>query len=61
MTDDHKNPQGHDPAEQSPAEGQSHPIPEAAHGKNPGVDPAAKDAPAEGGRDEVESSSTPGQ
>lgn len=51
---------GYDPADQTPAEGQSRPIPADDRGKNPGVDPAAKDAPAEGGRQEVEPDSTPG-
>lgn len=45
---------GYDPADQSPAEGQSRPIPEPEHGQNPGVDPADKDQPAEGGREEAE-------
>ncbi|MFC5848499.1 hypothetical protein [Deinococcus petrolearius] len=58
MSDDQKK--GYDPANTSPAEGQSHAIPEQDRGKDPGIDPAAKDEPAEGGRDEVESSSTPG-
>ncbi|WP_102126089.1 hypothetical protein [Deinococcus planocerae] len=58
MTDDQK--QGYDPANTSPAEGQSHAIPDAARGQDPGVDPADKDA-AEGERDEVESSATPGR
>lgn len=44
----------YDPANQTPAEGQSRPIPEESRGHAPNVDPAAKDAPAEGGRDEVE-------
>lgn len=52
-------PFGYDPANQAPAEGQSHAIPFTDRGQNPGIDPAAKDEPAEGGRDEVESSSTP--
>lgn len=47
---------GYDPANQAPAEGQSHPIPPEDKGKNPNIDPAAKDEPAEGGRDEVEGS-----
>ena len=58
MSDDLKK--GYDPANTSPAEGQSRPIPEEDRGKAPNADPAAKDEPAEGGRDEVESSSTPG-
>ncbi|MCD0156238.1 hypothetical protein [Deinococcus sp. 6GRE01] len=58
MSDEQKT--GYDPANQSPAEGQSQPIPDAAQGKAPNVDPAAKSEPAEGGRDEVEGSSTPG-
>lgn len=59
MTD--KDQQAHyDPADQAPAEGQSQAIPAEDRGKNPGIDPAAKDEPAEGGRDEVESTSTPG-
>ena len=45
---------GYDPADQSPAEGQSQSIPGAAQGQNPGVDPTAGDQPAEGGRDEAE-------
>lgn len=53
MTDDAQKP-GYDPANQSPAEGQSHPIPPEDRGKAPNIDPAAKDQPAEGGRDEVE-------
>lgn len=59
MSDDPKT--GYDPADQSPAEGQSHPIPEAARGQSTGIDPAAKDEPAEGGRDEVEDESARGQ
>lgn len=59
MSDDPKT--GYDPADQSPAEGQSRDIPEAARGQSTGVDPAAKDEPAEGGRDEVEDESAPGQ
>lgn len=43
----------YDPANQSPAEGQSHPIPAADRGKDPNIDPAAKDQPAEGGREEA--------
>ncbi|WP_414657474.1 hypothetical protein ACINK0_04935 [Deinococcus sp. VB343] len=58
MSDQQKT--GHDPAEQAPADGQSHPIPDGDRGQNPGIDPAAKDAPAEGGRQEVEADSTPG-
>lgn len=55
MTDKNSDAQkAYDPADQAPAEGQSHPIPAEDRGQNPGVDPAAKDAPAEGGRDEVE-------
>ncbi|MFC4424684.1 hypothetical protein [Deinococcus navajonensis] len=63
MTDAQKGTgiQNHDPADQSPAEGQSHPIPEADRGQNPGIDPADKDQPAEGGRDEAEDGATPGQ
>ena len=57
MSDDIKP--GYDPANQSPAEGQSHPIPEQDRGKAPNFDPADKDQPAEGGRDEVEADSTP--
>ncbi|SEJ57634.1 hypothetical protein SAMN04488058_11114 [Deinococcus reticulitermitis] len=52
MSDEHK---GYDPANQAPAEGQSREIPAEDRGQAPNVDPAAKDAPAEGGRDEVES------
>lgn len=52
MTDDTQN-KGYDPAQTSPAEGQSHPIPDAARGQDPGIDPADKDQPAEGGRDEA--------
>ena len=43
MSDEQKT--GYDPANQSPAEGQSQPIPDAAHGKAPNVDPAAKPEP----------------
>lgn len=50
---DHQNP-GYDPANTSPAEGQSKDISQEAQGKAPNSDPAAKDEPAEGGRDEVE-------
>lgn len=49
---------GYDPADQAPAEGQSREIPTEDRGQGLGVDPAAKDAPAEGGRDEVEPGST---
>ena len=59
MSDDPKT--DYDPADQSPAEGQSRDIPEASQGKSTGIDPAAKDEPAEGGRDEVEDESAPGQ
>lgn len=52
MTDD-RTRDGYDPAQTSPAEGQSHAIPDEARGQNPGVDPADKDQPAEGGRDEA--------
>ena len=52
MSDDQKK--GYDPANQSPAEGQSHAIPAQDRGKDPGIDPAAKDQPAEGGREEAE-------
>ncbi|MFD2608715.1 hypothetical protein ACFSR9_04570 [Deinococcus taklimakanensis] len=52
MSDEQKT--GYDPANQTPAEGQSRPIAPQDRGQNPGVDPAAKDEPAEGGRDEVE-------
>ena len=45
---------GYDPANQTPAEGQSRPIAPEDKGKNPNIDPAAKDQPAEGGREEVE-------
>lgn len=45
---------GYDPANQSPAEGQSRAIPDQAQGQSPDIDPAAKDQPAEGARDEVE-------
>ncbi|GHF41145.1 hypothetical protein HNQ07_001512 [Deinococcus metalli] len=56
MSDDQKT--GYDPANTSPAEGQSRPIPEADRGKDPNIDPAAKSEPAEGGRDEVEDTQT---
>lgn len=59
MSDEQKT--GYDPANTSPAEGQSHAIPDAAKGKDPNIDPAAKPEPAEGGRDEVEGDSTPNQ
>ncbi|EYB68965.1 hypothetical protein DEIPH_ctg012orf0024 [Deinococcus phoenicis] len=52
MTDDPQK-KGYDPANTSPAEGQSHPIPGEDRGQAPNEDPAAKDQPAEGGRDEV--------
>ncbi|MPY67078.1 hypothetical protein F8S09_10305 [Deinococcus sp. SDU3-2] len=52
MTDDTQK-KGYDPAQTSPAEGQSHAIPNEARGENPGTDPADKDQPAEGGRDEA--------
>ncbi|CAM3550997.1 hypothetical protein [Deinococcus frigens] len=58
MSDDTKP--GYDPANQSPAEGQSQPIPEQDRGQAPNVDPADKDGPAEGARDAVEDDSTPG-
>jgi hypothetical protein len=57
MSDDIKP--GYDPANQSPAEGQSHPIPEQDRGKAPNFDPADKDGPAEGSRDAVEQDETP--
>ncbi|WP_198170825.1 hypothetical protein [Deinococcus arboris] len=50
---------GYDPANQAPAEGERQNAPEEARGKAPNVDPAAKPEPAEGGRDEVESSAEP--
>ncbi|WP_119675110.1 hypothetical protein [Deinococcus sp. RM] len=59
MSDEQKT--GYDPANSSPAEGQSRAIPDAAKGKDPNIDPAAKPEPAEGGRDEVEGDSTPNQ
>ncbi|MFB9082506.1 hypothetical protein [Deinococcus wulumuqiensis] len=52
MSDQQKT--GYDPADQSPAEGQSRSIPAQDRGQNPGVDPADKDQPAEGGREEAE-------
>lgn len=58
MTDDPKK--GYDPANTSPAEGQSHAIPEQARGQDPDIDPADKDK-AEGDRGEVEDSATPGR
>ncbi|WP_019587919.1 hypothetical protein [Deinococcus apachensis] len=51
---------GYDPANTSPAEGQSRAIPEQDRGKDPDIDPADKDS-AEGDRDEVEDSATPGR
>lgn len=57
MTDNEK---GYDPADQAPAEGQSHDIPAQDRGQAPNVDPAAKDEPAEGGRSEVESGNASG-
>lgn len=43
-----------DPADTSPAEGQSHPVPAEDHGKGTGgLDTADRVDPAEGGRDEV--------
>lgn len=56
MSDEQKT--GYDPANTSPAEGQSQAIPDAARGKDPNIDPAKKE-PAEGGRDEVEDTATP--
>lgn len=53
MSDDAQKT-GYDPANTSPAEGQSHAIPEAARGQDPNIDPADKDQPAEGGREEAE-------
>lgn len=45
----------HDPADTAPAEGGSNDdIPESARGKSPEIDPADKDQPAEGGREESE-------
>ncbi|WP_034386100.1 hypothetical protein [Deinococcus sp. YIM 77859] len=52
MTNDEQKT-GYDPANTSPAEGQSRPIPAEDRGQNPNIDPADKDQPAEGGRDEV--------
>lgn len=54
MTDHDQSNPGYDPANTSPAEGQSKDISQEEKGKAPNADPAAKDAPAEGGRDEVE-------
>lgn len=43
-----------DPAQSSPAEGQSHPIPAADKGTGTqGIDTGARAEPAEGGRDEA--------
>lgn len=54
MTDqDNQNP-GYDPANTSPAEGQSKEISPEEKGKAPNSDPAANREPAEGGRSEVE-------
>lgn len=54
MSDPHSQQTDYDPANQAPAEGQSHPIPAADKGKAPNIDPAAKDQPAEGGREEAQ-------
>lgn len=59
MSDDAQK-QGYDPAHTSPAEGQSHAIPEQARGQDPDIDPADKDQPAEGGREEAEDDSDRG-
>ena len=53
MTEDAQK-KGYDPANTSPAEGQSRPIAPEDRGQAPNVDPAAKDQPAEGGREEAE-------
>jgi hypothetical protein len=53
MTDNAQNP-GYDPANSSPAEGQSKEISQEEKGKAPNVDPAANKEPAEGGRDKGE-------
>lgn len=50
---DAEDKKGYDPANQSPAEGQSQRIPPEDRGQNLNADPADKDEPAEGGRAEV--------
>lgn len=52
MSDDTKT---FDPTDRAPAEGERQDAPAADQGKAPHIDPHAKDEPAEGGRDEVES------
>lgn len=42
------------PSDRAPAEGAPDDLPAEQKGKNPNIDPASKDEPAEGGRDEVE-------
>lgn len=42
------------PSVRAPAEGAPDQLPAEEKGKNPNIDPAAKNEPAEGGRDEVE-------
>lgn len=42
------------PGDRAPAEGAPDQLPAGDQGKDPQIDPAAKDEPAEGGRDEVE-------
>ncbi|RJF73731.1 hypothetical protein D3875_12830 [Deinococcus cavernae] len=42
------------PSDRAPAEGAPDQLPAEDQGKNPNIDPARKDEPAEGGRDEVE-------
>lgn len=54
MTDRDPQVPGYDPANTSPAEGQSKDISPEERGKAPNSDPAANKEPAEGGRDEVE-------
>ncbi len=53
MTDNAQN-SGYDPANSSPAEGQSKDVSQQEKGKAPNSDPAANKEPAEGGRGEVE-------
>lgn len=46
-------------SDRSPAEGERPNPSTEDRGKNPNIDPAARVEPAEGGRDEVEPTSTP--
>jgi|GEM_PF-4585094 len=55
MTDSEKNDKAYDPADTQPAEGGSDSnMTDSERGQAPHADPAAKDQPAEGGREQAE-------